>query len=130
MPDGRQHKMATILETLTILAVEDIEASRTFYIDKMGFNEYLRVNGWSFLDRGSLNLRIGHCPGIVPMTKCQDHSLIIQANVDDANELYKEFKSKGVDVSTPEDKPWGYREFGVVTPDGHRFLFTEALKNQ
>ena len=121
--------MATILENLTILAVEDVEASRTFYIEKMGFSEYFRVDGWSFVGRGSLNLRIGHCPGIVPMTKCQDHSLIIQANVDNANELYREFKSKGVEVSAPEDKPWGYREFGVVTPDGHRFLFTEALKD-
>ena len=61
------------------------------------------------------------------MTKCQDHSLIIQGNVDDANELYREFKSHGVDVSEPEDKSWGYREFGVLTPDGHRFLFAEAL---
>lgn len=122
--------MANIIENLTILAVEDIEASRSFYIDKLGFNEYFRTNGWSFLNRGSLNLRIGHCPGIVPMTKCQDHSLVIQANVDDANELYQEFKSKGVDVSQPEDKPWGFREFGVLTPDGHRFMFTEALEEK
>jgi catechol 2,3-dioxygenase-like lactoylglutathione lyase family enzyme len=122
--------MATILENFTILAVEDVEASRVFYIEKMGFDEYLRVDGWSFLGRGSLNLRIGHCPGIVPMTKCQDHSLIIQANVDDANDLYRELKLKDVDVSIPEDKPWGFREFGALTPDGHRFLFAEALRDQ
>jgi uncharacterized glyoxalase superfamily protein PhnB len=54
--------------------------------------------------------------------------LIIQANVDDANELYREFKSKGVDASEPGDTLWGYREFGVLTPDGHRFMFTEALE--
>lgn len=121
--------MADIVENLTILAVEDIEVSRAFYIDQMGFDEFLRVNGWSFLNRGSLNLRIGHCPGIVPISKCQDHSLIIQANVDDANDMYREFKANGVDVSVPEDKPWGYREFGVDTPDGHRFMFTEALES-
>jgi uncharacterized glyoxalase superfamily protein PhnB len=62
------------------------------------------------------------------MSKCSDHSLIVQANVDDANELYREFKSNGVDVSEPEDKPWGLREFVVHTPDGHRFIFTEELK--
>ena len=119
--------MATIVENLTILAVEDVELSSRFYVDQLGFEEYLRTGGWSFLCRGSLNLRIGHCPGIVPMTECQDHSLIIQANVDDANELYREFKANGADVSRPEDKPWGYREFGLLTPDGHRFLFAEAL---
>jgi len=97
--------MANIPENLTLFAVEDIEVSRSFYIDKRGFNEYLRTNGWSFLNRGSLNLRFGHCPGIVPMTRRQDHSLIVQANVDNANELYREYKSKGVEVSEPEDKP-------------------------
>lgn len=120
--------MAEIIENLTILAVEDIEISRVFYIEKMGFKEYLRANGWSFLKRGSLYLRIGHCPGIVPMSKCQDHSLIVQANVDDADAMYREFESTGVDVSAPEDKPWGMREFGVLTPDGHRFMFTQVLK--
>ena len=64
------------------------------------------------------------------MTKSQDHSLIIQANVDDANALLEEFKAKGADVTRPEDKPWGYREFGVLTPDGHRILFTQPLDSQ
>lgn len=122
--------MADIIENLTILAVEDLEVSRRFYIETLGFHEYPRTNGWSFLNRGSLNLRIGHCPGIVPMTRCRDHSLIIQANVDDAYELYREFKAKSADVSEAEDKPWGLREFGVVTPDGHRLMFTEALEKQ
>lgn len=120
--------MANIVDNLTILAVEDIELSRRFYMQKLGFTEYLRTNGWSFLKRGTLNLRVGHCPGIVPMTKTQDHSLIVQADVDDASALYQEFKSKGVDVSEPEDKPWGYREFGILTPDGHRFLFSQVLE--
>ena len=62
------------------------------------------------------------------MSECQDHSLIVQANVDDANTLYSEFLEKGVDVSEPEDKPWGFREFGVVTLDGHRFMFVQRLE--
>ena len=87
------------------MAVEDVETSRAFYMDGMGFTEIFRTGGWSFLERGSLKLRIGHCPGIVPISKCQDHSLIVQANVDDANSLYDEFRRNGVDVSEPEDKP-------------------------
>ena len=120
--------MAFIFETFTILAVEDVESSSNFYVHKMGFKEILRTGGWSFLERGSLRLRIGHCPGIIPMSECQDHSLIVQANVDDANTLYSEFLAKGVDVSEPDDKPWGFREFGVVTLDGHRFMFVQRLE--
>ena len=119
--------MPSIFDNFTIMAVQDVETSRAFYMDGMGFTEILRTGGWSFLERGSLKLRIGHCPGIVPISKCQDHSLIVQANVDDANSLYDEFRRNGVDVSEPEDKPWGFREFGVLTPDGHRFMFVEEL---
>ncbi|MDJ0760800.1 MAG: hypothetical protein QNJ19_15500 [Woeseiaceae bacterium] len=62
------------------------------------------------------------------MSECPDHSLIIQANVDDANALYSEFLANGVDVSEPDDKPWGFREFGVVTLDGHRLMFVQRLE--
>ncbi len=120
--------MASIFETFTILAVEDVDSSSDFYVHKMGFQETLRTGGWSFLERGSLRLRIGHCPGIIPMSECPDHSLIIQANVDDANALYSEFLANGVDVSEPDDKPWGFREFGVVTLDGHRLMFVQRLE--
>ena len=32
-------------------------------------------------------------------------------------------------LSKPEDKPWGQREFGIRTIDGHRIMFGEALAN-
>ena len=120
--------MPSILYNFTILAVEDVDASRDFYVNQMGFEEIFRTGGWSFLERGTLKLRIGHCPGIVPISECQDHSLVVQANVDDANALFQEFRANGVDVSEPEDKPWGFREFGVVTIDGHRFMFVQRLQ--
>ena len=121
--------MSIITDSLTILAVEDLDSSKAFYIEKLGFVETLQTGGWSFLKRGRLRLRIGHCPGINPMTACPEHSLIVQAVTDDANALYEEFSANGVDVSKPEDKPWGLREFGVVSPDGHRFMFTQQLEN-
>lgn len=119
--------MATIVDNLTILVVLDLEVSRAYYIEKLGFEEYLRTGGWSFLRRGSLFLRIGHCPGIKPISECVDHSLIVQAVVDDARALCEELKGNEAEPSEPEDKPWGQREFGVVSPDGHRFMFTQTL---
>ena len=120
--------MSSIENQLTILAVLDVDASRAFFVDKMGFTEELRTGGWSFLRRGALRLRIGHCPGITPISECLDHSLIVQAVVDDARGLYEEFLGQGVEVSAPEDTPWGQREFGGVTPDGHRFMFTQSFR--
>jgi hypothetical protein len=39
--------------------------------------------------------------------------LISQAEVGIANQLQWAFMSEGVGVSEPEDKPWGYRQFGI-----------------
>lgn len=45
----------------------------------------------------------------------------------DAASLFDELKANGADVSELEDKPRGQREFGVLTPDGHRFMFSQQL---
>ena len=89
--------MAAIVNNLTVLAVADLDVSRSFYLDKLGFEEYFRTDGWSFLRRGTLLLRVGHCPGIEPISQFADHSLVIQAVVDDAQALYEEFNTRGTD---------------------------------
>jgi hypothetical protein len=30
-------------------------------------------------------------------------------------------------VSAPADKPWGWREMAVATPEGHRMMFAQAI---
>lgn len=120
--------MSEIFATTFVLAVADIDASRTFYIDKLGFAEDLRVDGWSFLRRGACRLRLGDCPGITPMSDCPDHSWFAYLNVQDAGALYQECVGKGVEIWHPlGDKPWGMREFAIVTPDGHRIMFGEQI---
>lgn len=119
--------MATIVNNLTILAVLDVEVSRAFYIEKLGFEEYLRTGGWSFLRRGSLHLRVGHCPGIRPISQCEEHSLIVQAVVDDANSLHREFASNGAEVSEPViagPSPWRRRRAQNSSPSD-----TSACRN-
>jgi len=44
------------------------------------------------------------------------------------DELFREFVAKGAIVSSePTDKPWGLREFGLRTPDGHRIVCGEMI---
>lgn len=120
--------MAEIISSTFVLAVNDLEASKRFYLDKLGFKETLRVDGWSFLNRGVCNLRLGHCPNARPMSKCQDHSWFAYLHVQDATNLFKEFVSRNVEIwHKLEDKSWGMREFAIVTPDGHRIVFGEEI---
>jgi catechol 2,3-dioxygenase-like lactoylglutathione lyase family enzyme len=120
--------MADITSMTLVLAVEDLAASRAFYMDKLGFSEDLRVDGWSFLSLGACKLRVGDCPGIKPMSASPDHSWIAYLHVSDAASLYARCTRGGVKIWHPlDDKPWGMREFGIVTPDGHRLVFGERL---
>lgn len=120
--------MADILASTFVLAVTDLEASVGFYREKLGFVEDLRIDGWAFLSRGACKLRLGHCPDAVPMSKTPDHSWFAYLRVRDCAGLYAEVVARGVEVwHRLADKPWGMREFAVVTPDGHRIVFGEQV---
>lgn len=121
--------MTQVVQSTFVLAVVDLKASRSFYMDKLGFQEDFSVDGWSFLSLGACNLRIGDCPGIKPMSECQDHSWFAYLHVDDAKSLYDQCLRNQVEIWHPiGDKPWGMREFAIVTPDGHRIVFGEDLE--
>jgi catechol 2,3-dioxygenase-like lactoylglutathione lyase family enzyme len=118
--------MSEILESIFVLAVRDLAASKRFYVEKLGFTEDFSVDGWAFLSRGACKLRLGHCPDAMPMSKAQDHSWFAYLHVRDASRLYEETVKNGVEIwHKLADKPWGMREFAVVTPDGHRIVFGE-----
>ena len=118
-----------ILTSTFVLAVSDLERSKQFYVEKLGFSEDLRVDGWAFLSRGACRLRLGDCPGITPISDCPDHSWFAYLHVSNSATLYRELVNNGVEIwHTIEDKPWGMREFSIVTPDGHRIVFGEDLR--
>lgn len=120
--------MSEILMSTFVLAVKDLAASKKFYMEKLGFSEDFSVDGWAFLSRGACKLRLGDCPDAMPMAEARDHSWFAYLHVQNAADLYKEIVSNGVEIwHKLDDKPWGMREFAVVTPDGHRIVFGENL---
>ena len=120
--------MSEIIASTFVLAVQDLAASKKFYMEKLGFVEDFCVDGWAFLSRGACKLRLGDCPDALPMSTNQDHSWFAYLHVRDASGLYAETVRNGVEVwHHIADKPWGMREFAVVTPDGHRIVFGEQL---
>lgn len=118
--------MPEILSSTFVLAVRDLAASKKFYLEKLGFTEEFSVDGWAFLSRGACHLRLGDCPEAIPMSQTPDHSWFAYLHVQDASGLYEEIVTNGVEIwHKLADKPWGMREFGIVTPDGHRIVFGE-----
>lgn len=118
---------AQLLDLRCVLAVRDLAAAAAFYRDMLGFRIESETEGWCFLSRGACRLMLGHCADALPAGSLGDHSWFAYVHVDDVDALHAEFTARGLPLATPADKPWGLRELLVMTPDGHRLMFGQAL---
>jgi catechol 2,3-dioxygenase-like lactoylglutathione lyase family enzyme len=121
--------MARITNSRFVLAVRDLELSTKYYVDVLGFRkDPIDAPGWSFLTRDSVRVMLGDCSDAQPAGELGDHSYFAYWNVEGIDDLYEELLSKGALVtSSPTNKPWGLREFGMRTPDGHRIVCGQII---
>ena len=123
--------MPQIFDSRFVLAVRNLDVSTRFYMDVLGFQRDFGdgSDGWSFLSRDRFRVMLGECPDEKPASELANHSYFAYLLVDGLDELYREVAGRGAEIlSRPADKPWGLREFGVRTPDGHRIMFGTPLK--
>ena len=71
---------------------------------------------------------LGECTDALPPGELGDHSYYGYITVADADDLYAEYQRSGVRFTQLlASKPWGMREFGIRTIDGHRLMFGQEL---
>ena len=123
-------KERKVIHTRHVLAVKNLADSASYFIDKLGFERDFTVPGWEFLSFGDFKVMLGECSDAMWARDTGDHSYFAYALVENVDKVYDEFKSNGADFiqSPPADKPWGLREFGVITPDGHRIMFGQEIQ--
>jgi uncharacterized glyoxalase superfamily protein PhnB len=121
--------MAQIINSRYVLAVRDLAVSTKYYVEVLGFRkDPIEADGWSFLTRDAVKVMLGECSDAVPAGELGDHSYFAYWNVEGIDQLYQELVSKGALVtSQPANKPWGLREFGLRTPDGHRIVCGQMI---
>ena len=121
--------MSHIVNSRLVLAVRDLKLSTDYYVGVLGFRrDPIDAPGWSFLSRDTVRVMLGECPDEVPASELGNHSYVAYWNVEGVDRLYDEIKTRGALLSSaPEDKPWGLREFGLRTPDGHRITCGEVI---
>lgn len=120
--------MPRLTGTRFALAVPDLARSTDWYTKVLGLQVDFTVPGWSFLSRDAFSVMLGECPDATPAGQLGDHSYYGYITVDDAAALAAECQASGAEFIQPlTDKPWGMREFGVRTLDGHRIMFGQPL---
>ena len=112
-----------------VLAVNDLTRSTAYLVDVLGFaRDWNDGDNWQALVRGGVRLMLGRCPDALAPAQLGDHSYFGFFATDDVDALHAEFAAKGALIlAAPADKPWGWREMAVATPEGHRMMFAQAM---
>lgn len=112
-----------------VLAVHDLTRTTAYFVDVLGFSiDWADGDNWQTVIRGGVRLMLGRCPETIPAADLGDHRYFGFFTTDDVDALHAEFEGRGALItSSPADKPWGWREMGVATPEGHRMMFAQAI---
>ena len=117
-----------VIRTRHVLAVKDLKIEADYYKDKLGFDLDFTAPGWEFLSFGDFKVMLGECADEMTAEATGNHSWYAHVIVENVDEVYEELIERGAQIlSRIEDKPWGIREFSVVTPDGHRIGFGQTM---
>jgi predicted enzyme related to lactoylglutathione lyase len=118
-----------IQHTRFVIAVQDLEASAAFYRDVLGFSiREFGDPGWRLFVRDGCEIMAGECPDSVSARETDVHSYFAYLVVEDARALHTKVTGAGGEiVKALADEPWGMREFGLRTVDGHRIMIGQKL---
>jgi predicted enzyme related to lactoylglutathione lyase len=115
--------------TMYVLAVPDLARSADFYRDVLGFEvREIGDPGWRMFVKDSCRIMAGECADAMPPADLGDHSYFGYFVVDGVDDYYGRVCSKNVEIIKPlRDEPWGMREFGLRTFDGHRIMIGSRI---
>jgi len=119
----------TVQQSTHVIAVPDLQRSAEFYERVLGFEiREIGDPGWRLFVNGPCRIMAGECRDALPARELGDHSYFAYLTVDDVDSYCERVRSGGGDVTkSPKDEPWGMREFGLRTIDGHRIMVGQRL---
>jgi catechol 2,3-dioxygenase-like lactoylglutathione lyase family enzyme len=124
--------MPKISKSSFVIAVPDLKSSSEFYRDVLGFTIHMIPDpGWLFYQSGDCMIMAGQCPDSIPPSKLGDHAYFAYLQVEEIDTFYQSVVAANAEIcKTIRDEPWGMREFGLVTQDGHRIMFGAPVTSQ
>jgi len=124
-----------------VIAVRNLERSSAFYRDVLGFEVHeMGDDGWRVFAKDVCRIMAGECADAATPTAAEigDHSYFAYLVVDDVDEVYRRVSrsasggggggARQAEIVKPlRDEPWGMRELGVRTVDGHRIMIGQRV---
>lgn len=118
-----------IIRNHYVLAVPDLERTADFYRRVLGCSaDEVDPGNWTFLRCGRVTFMAGRCADAIPASQLGDHSYFAYLVVDDVDAWHDRAAREGAElIKALRDEPWGMREFGLRTVDGHRIMLGQDL---
>jgi len=115
--------------THVVLAVPDLDISAAWYRDVPGFEvRDMGDPGWRMFVCDGCTIMAGHGPDALPPADTGDHAYFGCFADDDIDRLHATWVARGVTlIKAIADEPWGMREFGIRSIDGHRIMVGQPL---
>lgn len=100
-------------------------ATRSFYLEKLGFAEFGREDfpGYLMLVKDRVHLHFFEFSDLDPLTNYGQ----VYIRTNDIYSLNRELVERGANPPPPVSKPWGQVEFSLLDPDHNLLTFGEAL---
>ena len=118
---------------MPIIGVESVDATRDFYVDKLGFTHVMGMvgkdGGLEFVTVVLGGARVMFSRGAAgdggkSGARAGKQPVEIYLQVDDVDRYHNELKKKGVKISDPLTMQWwGDRTFKVLDPNGYEIWF-------
>jgi predicted enzyme related to lactoylglutathione lyase len=121
--------MATLTRNRHVIAVHDLASCADWYTRVLAFQpEWIGDDEWVFLHRDAVTIMAGKCPDDIPPPELGCHQYFAYLETDNLDAEHARALREGADIIKPRtDEPWGMREFGLRTADGHRIMLGQPI---
>lgn len=120
-------------QVMPMIGVESVDATRDFYVDKLGFTHVMGMVGkdgqleFVTVVLGGARVMFSRAPaagGAPSRPRAGKQPVEIYLQVDDVDRYHNQVKKKGVKISDPLTLQWwGDRTFKVLDPNGYEIWF-------
>lgn len=121
-------------QTVPLLLVSDLERSREFYCEGLGFDLAQKWDNkgrlaWCWFQRGGAALMLQEAEKEEdPHPDLWGKGVTFYFICEDAEAIYRDITSRGIAATEPETEFYGMKQTFVIDPDGYVLCFEKPTK--